>query len=182
MNTDKQTSKRERPRIARRSGGLAGTRGFLRAHPWFLFVFFLAGCVVTLSVRSAPPSRTGPSVVKGFRVPQFFEAPYETQMKTLLEGAEAEPQPGGLIWITEFKLQTFNESGARELTVTAPHCIFDSSRQTVSSAGPLQMRTADGNLLLSGEGFFWQQNNSTLVISNRVSTLIRGPLNNSLMP
>src|ERR1043166_8231290 len=41
--------------------------------------------------------------VKGFRVPQYYEPPHETQMKSLLEGAEAEPQPGGLIHITNLK-------------------------------------------------------------------------------
>lgn len=103
-------------------------------------------------------------------------------MKSFLEGAEAEPQSDGLILIRDARLQTFHEDGSREMTVTTPHCLFDSRLQTVSSAGPLQVQSSDDKLLLEGEGFFWQPTNSDLIISNRVRTTVRGPLTNSFTP
>src|SRR3954467_8415298 len=106
--------------------------------------------IVAVSLWAAGPPPA--SRVRGFRVPQFFESPHETKMKSLLEGAEAEPQPGGLIRIANFRLQTFNEQGENTMTVRSPHCIFDSTKQTVSSDGPLEVRTTDGKLLVEGEG------------------------------
>jgi hypothetical protein len=138
--------------------------------------------VVASLLIAAPPPETTTARVKGFRVPQYFEAPHALQMKSLLEGAEAQPQPGGLIQIASFKLQMFDEQGETTMVVTAPRCIFDTSQQTVSSDGPLQLWTSDGKLLLEGEGFFWQHANRHLMISNHVHTTIRGTLNNSLMP
>ena len=138
------------------------------------FVFCLA-----LALAQEPPNNT----IKHFRAPlEYFDPPHELQMKSFLEGAEAEPQSDGLILIRDAKLQTFHEDGSHEMTVTTPQCIFDSKLQTVSSAGPLQVQSTDDKLLLKGEGFFWQLTNSDLIISNRVSTTVRGPLTNSFTP
>lgn len=145
--------------------------------------FVLSLLVISLGLFAAFAQPTTEARVKGFRVPQYCDPPRETQMKSLLEGAEAEPLPGGLIAITNLKLQTFNEvTGEPQMLVSAPKCVFDSSRQTLNSDGPLQVRTADRNLLVEGEGFFWQQTNSNLIISNRVRTTVNGPLDISLMP
>jgi hypothetical protein len=136
----------------------------------FLFFFFIA---------SAQKSTTK---VKNFRVPEYFEPPHETQMKSLLEGAEAEPGEGGVIFITRLKMKTYTETGATEATVQAPHCLFNSKEKTVNSAGPLQLQASGGKLLLEGEGFFWQGDDKNLIISNRVHTTISGALNNSFLP
>ena len=142
----------------------------------------LVGCfVLCLAVTSAqtPPSNT----IKNFRAPlEYFDPPHELQMKSFLEGAEAEPQSDGLILIRDAKLQTFHENGSNEMTVVTPLCTFDSKSQTVSSAGPLQVQSSDEKLLLEGQGFFWQATNSDLIISNRVHTTVRGPLTNSFTP
>src|SRR5215472_14726729 len=142
----------------------------------------LAGCFVfclALALAQTPPSNT----IKNFRAPlEYFDPPHELQMKSFLEGAEAEPQSDGLILIRDAKLQTFHENGSNEMTVVTPLCTFDSKSQTVSSAGPLQVQSSDEKLQLEGEGFFWQATNSDLIISNRVRTTVRGPLTNSFTP
>lgn len=147
-----------------------------------LLVAGLVGCSVfclAVALAQTPPNNT----IKNFRAPlEYFDPPHELQMKSFLEGAEAEPQSDGLILIRDAKLQTFHEDGSRDMTVTTPHCIFDSKLQTVSSAGPLQVQSSDDKLQLEGEGFFWQLTNSDLIISNRVSTTVRGPLTNSFTP
>jgi hypothetical protein len=111
--------------------------------------------------------------VKDFSVPDYYDPPHEMQLKTLLQGAEAEPGSEGLIVITNAKLRTFGENGQLQMLVEAPHCVFDSVRRVVSSPGPLRVRSADGKLNLEGEGFLWQQTNSNLIISNRVRTIIQ---------
>lgn len=157
---------------SRKKGSNAGR--LLAAGLVCCFIFCLA-----VALAQLPPSNT----IKNFRAPlEYFDPPHELQMKSFLEGAEAEPQSDGLILIRDAKLQTFHEDGSREMTVTTPQCMFDSKSQTVCSAGPLQVQSSDDKLLLEGEGFFWQPTNSDLIISNRVHTTVRGPLTNSFTP
>jgi hypothetical protein len=111
--------------------------------------------------------------VKDFSVPEYYDPPHETQMKTLLQGAQAEPGPEGRILITDVKLKRFAEDGQLQMTVEAPQCVFDSVRRAVSSPGPLHVRSTDGKLNLEGDGFLWEQTNSNLIISNRVHTVLR---------
>ncbi|MFO1488977.1 MAG: hypothetical protein U1F65_10920 [Verrucomicrobiota bacterium] len=116
----------------------------------------------------------GNYVIKNFSaVMENHKAPYETQIKTLLEGDEAEPKSGGQVLIRGLKLQTFSETGEVQMTVKAPECIFNASRKTVHSAGPFEAFTGDGRFSFAGEGFLWQQTNNVLIISNRVQTEIR---------
>lgn len=120
--------------------------------------------------------------MKNFTVPEYFDPPHETQLKSLLQGAEAEPLSNGLIFIRQLKLQTFDEKGAGQMVVHAPRCVFDTTRRTVSSAGPLEVESDDGKLHLQGQGFLWCQTNLDLIISNTVHTTIRGGMTNSFLP
>src|SRR5207244_10905831 len=43
---------------------------------------------------------------------------------------------------------------------------------SASSSGRLRVQAADGKFSIEGEGFLWQQTNSSLFISNRVHTTI----------
>lgn len=124
-----------------------------------------AACLVSAQTNSN-------SKVKDFSVPDYYDPPNEKQMKTLLQGAEAEPEADGLIRITAVKLSKFAEDGRLQMLMEAPQCVFDSLRRSVSSPGPLHMRYADGKVSLEGEGFLWQQTNSVLIISNKVRTVI----------
>ena len=110
------------------------------------------------------------------------KAPYETQMKSLLQGAEAEPQSGGQTLIRSLKLKTFSETGELQMLVQAPECVFATLRDsnsvgavhyTVSSGGHLTAQSGDGRFVFEGEGFLWQQTNNVLIISNRVQTVIQ---------
>jgi hypothetical protein len=141
-------------------------------------VLLAAGALQLIAAVEKPSSTT----IKDFSVPAYYDPPHEKQMKSLLQGAEAEPQPGGMIWITEVKLQTFSEAGQPQVQVQAPHCIFDPVQHTVSSSGPLTVKSVNGQFYLEGEGFLWQQTNSNLIISNRVRTVIHNASNLSLKP
>ena len=136
---------------------------------------FLVGFAVASDQKPAP------STVKGFQAPlEYFDPPHELQMKSFLEGAQADPGADGVIIIQNAKLQTFREDGSKEMTVKAPQCAFDSRRYTVSSAGPFQMQTS--NVMVQGVGFFWKQTNSELLISNRQVTTVTGQMTNSFTP
>jgi len=111
--------------------------------------------------------------VSNFKVvPGYFDPPHETQMKSQLVGAEAQPQAGGKVVVKEARLLTFKETGEREMQIEAPECIYDQGLRTVSSPGPLRVQTADGKFRIEGVGFRWQQTNTSLLISNRVHTWV----------
>jgi lipopolysaccharide export system protein LptA len=115
--------------------------------------------------------------VKGYKYAEYYAAPRETQMKSLLEGARAQLQPDGQTYlITGTKLQTFATNGGHEMVIETPRCVYNSVRRSVSSSGPLLARTADGKFSIEGEGFLWLQTNSSLFISNRVHTIVHPDL------
>src|SRR5258707_1846159 len=112
--------------------------------------------------------------LKGFKVAEPFESPHETQIKSLLVGGHALPQPGGKTLLFDgVTLRTFNETNTPQLVVKCSECVYNSTTKEVISAGPIQMQTADGKFTIEGIGFFFQQTNSSLFISNEVHTLIQ---------
>jgi hypothetical protein len=110
---------------------------------------------------------------RDFSLPEYYEAPNATQMKSLLQGDEAVPKGEGRILIRKLKLETFRETGAGDFVLQADDCLYDTKRRTAESPGPLVMRTADGRFSTEGEGFLWRESDSILIISNRVHTVIR---------
>jgi len=138
----------------------------------------LWACVVlaALTCWAPAPVRAGESqpVVggKGFKFSEYYAAPYETQMRWLMECSQAQRQPDKRILVTQAKYQTFRATGEGELVVEAPECVYDPDGRTISSSGPLRTQTADGSFTIEGEGFLWQQTNSTLMVSNRVHTTL----------
>lgn len=143
-----------------------------------LSIFCTLYCLAIASAQSVAND-----TIKKFKAPlEYFDPPYELQVKSYLEGAEAEPQGDGLILLRDAKLQTFQTNGTPEMTMTAPQCFFNMKDQSVNSAGPFQMWTSDNALLQEGVGFFWQKTNSELIISNRVQTTVRGRMTNSIVP
>ena len=62
------------------------------------------------------------------------------------------------------------------MTAATPECVYDSARRSISSSGPLHMQIAEGKFSIEGEGFLFQQTNSTLWVSNRVHTILHPEL------
>ena len=107
-----------------------------------------------------------------FTTTEYYEPPHQQQIKSILSGAEALPQPGGLLIIKQLKLETFNPDGKLDWVVNAPECVYDTFKGVANSPGHLQVRTGDGKFRVEGEGFLWRQSNSFLTISNNVRTVI----------
>lgn len=136
-------------------------------------VLLAAGAVWLAAVGSAVRAQQSGRATD-FTTTEYYEAPHQRQVKSILSGVEALPQPGGLLIIKQLKLQTFDPDGKPQIIVTAPECIYDTLGATARSAGRLQLENGDGKYLVTGEGFLWRQTNSWLTISNNVRTRIDG--------
>jgi len=147
----------------RRLQGRTGLCGWLLA-----LAGALAICTLALWAQPVPFGR-----IKNFSVPEYYAPPNHNQVKSLISGTEAEPQPEGRFLIKELKAEMFRENGERGIVINAPECLYDSAKREASSAGRLQMQSGDGRLFIEGEGFLWRQDDSTLIISNRVHSVIQ---------
>ncbi len=137
-------------------------------------ITFIAG--ITLLFTAVPSGRTqqnGVQHASDFTSTEFYEPPHQRQIKSILSGAEALPQPGGLLIVKQLKLETFTLDGKPEIIIMAPECIYDTFKAVANSPGHLQVRTGDGRIRLEGDGFLWRQNDSFLTISNNVRTVIK---------
>ena len=102
---------------------------------------------------------------------EYYPAPNETRMKSLVQGEKARPQGPGRTLINDARVENYRTNGEPEVIIEAPECLLDQNHHTMNSAGPLKVKTADGKFLIEGEGFLWLQTNSTLFISNKVHTI-----------
>jgi lipopolysaccharide export system protein LptA len=133
--------------------------------------------VAVLALLAARASAQQQLVVTDFSVVlAWHDPPFDKQMKSLLEGARAEPQPGNRYLVTDARLQTFLNTGQSQMEVKTPQCTYDSGLHLVNSPARLQVQTADGKFSIAGEGFLWQQTNSWLVISNGIQTTVHPDL------
>jgi hypothetical protein len=133
----------------------------------------LASLSPRLPAEDKLPDQASLGQVKDFFVPDYYDPPNQNQMKSLLRGAEAQPQPDRRVLIKELQLETYAPDGKPTMIVRAPDCIYDVANQTASSTNHIEARTADGKLFIEGDGFHWEQTNAIFTISNRVHTTIR---------
>src|SRR6266404_5298417 len=108
----------------------------LRYPGWLRARFSILVFCVLLMTFPANAQQTMIGKVRNFKVsPEFFDPPHENQMKSQLEGAEAEPGPNGRILVNGVKLQTFRQNGDPELLIETPHCVYDQTERSVTSGG-----------------------------------------------
>ena len=108
-----------------------------------------------------------------FTMSEYFAPPHDLQMKSLVSGREAQPQTGGRYLIKGLRIETFDEQGTQQAVVEAPECVYDGTTRTARSAGRLRAVSTQGQFIVTGEGFLWRQDDSMLLISNRVHTIVR---------
>ena len=128
--------------------------------------------VLGFTVVMARAQQNASGHASDFTSVEYYEPPHHQQVKSRLSGAEAAPQPGGLLVIKQLKVETFDLNGKPEVVVDAPECVYDTLKGVATSPGQLQVRTGDGRFRVEGEGFLWRQSDSFLTISNRVRTVI----------
>ena len=108
-----------------------------------------------------------------FTAVEYYDPPFEMQIKSRLAGTEAIPQPNGLVLVRQLKLETYETNGHPQFVVLAPECLYDQLHRTASSAGPLEVRQAAGLVRITGQGFSWNQDEEFLTVSNQDVTEIR---------
>ncbi len=135
-------------------------------------IALIAGIALLFAaVPSGRAQQNGFQHANGFNSTEYYEPPHQQQIKSIMSGTEALPQPGGLLIIKQLKLETFNLDGKLEITIMAPECIYDTFKGLANSPGHLQVRTGDGTIHLEGDGFLWRQSDTFLTISNNVYTV-----------
>ena len=136
----------------------------------------LLTAVVVCWFAIAPGARaqaTGAQHASDFTSIEYYESTnQQQQIKSIISGAEALPQPGGLLIIKQLKLEMYNPDGKLEWIVNAPECIYDTLKGVANSSGHLEVQTGDGKFHVAGEGFLWRQSDSFLTISNNQRTVV----------
>lgn len=125
---------------------------------------------------------TIPGRIKDFSLPEYFSPPNENQLRSLLQGAEAELRPDNTIVIYKLHAITFRQTGELELEINAPVCHYNPADHVAYSSNALEVRTGDSRLKVRGEGFLWQQHEAILIISNHVHCILRTISTRSMAP
>jgi hypothetical protein len=113
-------------------------------------------------------------LAEGFEATDYYPEPNHTNLMARIKAEKVNPHEGGRLLLSTMHLQVFQMDGTEAFSVKAPECIYDFTARTASSTGKLHMASGDGRLSVEGEGFQWRQEGTTLIISNRVHTVLRG--------
>ena len=136
---------------------------------------WLAAGAGLLLFAVAPGVRAQPNDVQranNFTSTEYYGPTNHQQIKSILSGAEALPQPGGLLIIKQLKHEIFNPDGRLEWVVNAPECVYDTFKGVANSPGHLEVRSGDGKFRTEGDGFLWRQSEQFLTISNNAHSVI----------
>jgi lipopolysaccharide export system protein LptA len=110
------------------------------------------------------------------KYPEFFDPPFQSQLKSLVQGSKAESLSNSRLQVYDAKVQDFETNGQTKLIIQTPRCIYDRPAHAVSSSEPLHVQTGDGKFMTDGTGFLFVQTNGLLFISNRVHTFVQADL------
>lgn len=138
----------------------------------FILLVLLIGATA-LSLRAQLPQG-----LSGKKISFAYQDPKDSKLKAIFTGDNARQITGSQVLVTKFGMKTFRNGDTNQVEVIAeaPECLFDRGTSMASSAGPIKAYTATTNLYIEGKGFFCQQTNALLIISNDVRTLIRKDL------
>ncbi|MBM3834392.1 MAG: hypothetical protein FJ403_14205 [Verrucomicrobia bacterium] len=92
--------------------------------------------------------------------------------RSILKGRSGKRLANGQLEIQGMTVETFRDQ-SKDMIIEAPQCIFDPKTKIAFSSGELVVRTVDERFSIQGQGFRWQQDDSRLVISNEVQTVLR---------
>lgn len=141
-----------------------------RKHVWLV----LAPMILFIAVRENRAQQMPVGHAAGFSSEMYFEPPNDEKVKMRLSGAEASPEPGGLLDVKEFHVENLNLDGSTLVTAEAPRCEIAMLDRQADSDGHLKLRSGDGRYFIEGDGFLivWRTNAMSLTLSNHVHTVI----------
>ena len=155
--------------------------------PWLLAAASVAALVLIFVLPLAGQlSRYAKG--KDVKFPQFYETPMTgrsqtNRLKGLLMGAEGQYLSNEVVLVTKMRLEHYQPDGRTNVVALAPQCFFDNEARLAWSTGRLEVIGINGALRIEGnQGFQVSMTNSSLVVSNRVRTVIRQEPQNPIHP
>lgn len=131
----------------------------------------VASALAVAALQSEVANATGFGTARGIRIP-FYEGDAK-QPTSIMLGKTATPVDGGKYLVTEMRVEnySFGPTGrTMEFVIEAPQCLVDPARKVASSPGRIVVSRTDGSFMTHGIGFEFRQLESTLNISNQVTT------------
>lgn len=107
-------------------------------------------------------------LIQNFTVPDYDAA---GNLKSELVGDRAEMLEGDLVRVSNLKIR-FYSHGQVTMTVSAPECIYDRKKKQARSDGPV--RIALENMVVTGTGFLWEQDEERLEIYQSAKVVLKG--------
>ena len=111
------------------------------------------------------------------KFPEYYEIPLLGKNRTyplkgLFSGEQGRHLSNSIYFVTAMRLEHYDLDGATNLLARAPECLFNMDTHMAWSTGRLEIVGMGGALTIRGQqGFRANLTNSTLIISNRSSTL-----------
>ncbi|MFM1770755.1 MAG: hypothetical protein RJA22_3284 [Verrucomicrobiota bacterium] len=152
-----------------------------------------AAAAVLLLWALLPPAPAPAQISRYLRTTNFayFEyhestargpGPRTNRLKSQLTGAEGQYLSNEVVRVTQARFEYYPpDRRATSLVARTPLCLFDRRQGLLSSTSSLHAVANEGQLTLQGDsGFLYQMTNATFHVSNRVRTVIRASLLQSL--
>jgi len=123
-----------------------------------------------------------------WKFPEYHETPLPGEKRTyplrgLISGEQGRHLSNSIYFVTGMRLEHYAWEGATNLLARAPECLFNTDTRIAWSTGRLEIIGMGGALSVEGkQGFQANMTNSTLIISNRVRTVIQRVLLNQSKP
>jgi hypothetical protein len=126
------------------------------------------------AAEGQPASQTIPvGYATNFTSVAYFEPPNEQVVKLRVSCAEESPLPNALYDVKTLKIEYFNTDRKLQAVAEAPQCTYAREDQVAYSPGRLKLTSGDGRFHTEGDGFLFREDESWLMISNHVHSVIR---------
>ncbi len=130
------------------------------ARAMLVFCFTVVGSVAAQKpVAPLPPQN---QQVTGFRVPSYDA---KNNLTSQMFGDTAIILPDGRVDITELRMEFYSGTTSNrqtEMRVTSPRCVYNRNSGSATSDAPV--RIARDNMVVTGNGFEWNNKDQRLVI------------------
>ncbi|HEV2692142.1 MAG TPA: hypothetical protein VG347_04535 [Verrucomicrobiae bacterium] len=138
------------------------------------FGLVLAAMFLFIAAGPDRAQQMPPAHATSFSTDMYYEVPNEDKVKMRLSGSESLPLPGGYLDVKKMKVETFTTNGIVQLVAESPQCTLRYADGVADSPGHLEMRSGDGKIHVSGDGFQFmlKQDAMSLNLSNHVHTVI----------
>ncbi len=127
----------------------------------------LIGAAAVRAQEAQPEEEPLAQTVTGFRVPEYDS---QNRLKSELFGDFAKIMPGGVIEITQLKIDFYDED-AVNMTVTAPHCTY--KQETGAAESDSEVRIAGKEMVVTGKGFSWDGRSEVFQIFHEAKVVLK---------